>query len=231
MLRTRSAAGVGRITAVLAVACAVGNCVIAAGAAHSVHKGGFLFRANYFTPLGHAASLLAGSAIALAPPRSGRLLSALAAAGGILILAFFFVAPGLHQSVLWYGPQQLFVLAAAGVIAHQAIHRFRPLAAAPIVWIGRRSYGIYLWHQVILVAVAHELTHASGLTIALIGIPLSIAVAELSYRLVERPFLRLKVRFARVPDTAVQMPADVAVVANVSPGTGWADDRRNGANA
>jgi peptidoglycan/LPS O-acetylase OafA/YrhL len=203
MLRTRTPAAVARIVGVLAAVCAILASLTFFVATRYLHHRGLGFRLDYFTPLGHATALLTGSVVALAPLRPSRMLSSLAGVGGALMVALFFVGPGLHDTALWDGVQPLFVLGAAGVIAHQASHRFRPLAAAPVVWLGRRSYGVYLWHQAILVAVSHELTHASRLELALIGIPCSIAIAALSYRYVEQPFLRYKTRFARVPSAAL----------------------------
>jgi peptidoglycan/LPS O-acetylase OafA/YrhL len=60
-------------------------------------------------------------------------------------------------------------------------------------YVGRRSYGLYLWHYV-------WLTWLAGLGLA--GVPLALAAtfgaAEISWRLVERPALSLKRRFASV---------------------------------
>jgi peptidoglycan/LPS O-acetylase OafA/YrhL len=61
-------------------------------------------------------------------------------------------------------------------------------------YVGRRSYGLYLWHYVWLTWLA---------SLGLLGIPLALlatfAAAEASWRLVERPALSLKRRFASVP--------------------------------
>jgi peptidoglycan/LPS O-acetylase OafA/YrhL len=58
----------------------------------------------------------------------------------------------------------------------------RMLSAKPIVWLGTRSYSLYVWHFPILWAFAQD------------GIPLcvgaSVLCAELSYRFVEQPFRR-----------------------------------------
>jgi peptidoglycan/LPS O-acetylase OafA/YrhL len=212
MARTRDRVGLGRLVVILAGCFAIANAVIFFAASHFLQHRNFGFRWDYFTPIGNATALLAGAAVALAPPRPSRLLSWLAAAGGALIVAFFFVGPALHGNGMWYGLQVLFVVAAACVIAHQAARRFRPLAAEPVVWLGRRSYGVYLWHQAILVAVAAVLTQATPLELALIGIPCSILVAALSYRFVEQPCLRLKARYARVPQIAAKRDEPHAAV-------------------
>jgi peptidoglycan/LPS O-acetylase OafA/YrhL len=61
--------------------------------------------------------------------------------------------------------------------------------------LGRISYGLYLWHLPIYVAVGWKL-----------GLPLAVVVALLSYRFVERPFLRLRHR-ERPPGAQAPAPA------------------------
>jgi hypothetical protein len=67
----------------------------------------------------------------------------------------------------------------------------------PLAWLGRISYGVYLWHMVVFgLSGRLPLLKRAGswpLTIAL-----TIAVAALSFYLLERPLLRLKRRFSRV---------------------------------
>ncbi len=80
----------------------------------------------------------------------------------------------------------LFVIAACvqpeGMVA-------RVLALPPLVWAGKRSYGIYLWHYPLLllmnpVADITETTPAE----MLVQVAIVVAVAEVSYRLIETPF-------------------------------------------
>ncbi|MSQ10562.1 MAG: hypothetical protein EXR52_06090 [Dehalococcoidia bacterium] len=66
------------------------------------------------------------------------------------------------------------------------------LAWPPLASLGRVSYGVYLWHHPIAFAAAAVGTPwwlGTGL-----GLPLGIAFAILSYRLIEAPALRLKHR-------------------------------------
>lgn len=71
------------------------------------------------------------------------------------------------------------------------------LCAAPLRWLGRVSYSLYLIHVPLLVAVVH-VTH-SWMPLWLVPvciIPLSLAAAELMYRTAEAPSIRLGRRLA-----------------------------------
>jgi peptidoglycan/LPS O-acetylase OafA/YrhL len=71
----------------------------------------------------------------------------------------------------------------------------RLLRTRPLVFIGRISYGLYLWHLPIFVALAPFLPHASFRVSFLLKLAVTLTVACASYYLVELPFLRLKRRF------------------------------------
>lgn len=71
--------------------------------------------------------------------------------------------------------------------------RRRPHAGrGPLVWLGRRSYGVYLWHWPVLACLTNAApgvaVSAPGRVVALV---LPVALAALSYRLLEEPLLRL----------------------------------------
>ncbi|QOR45719.1 acyltransferase family protein [Trueperella pecoris] len=66
------------------------------------------------------------------------------------------------------------------------------LESAPMVWIGRRSYGIYLWHWPLWVLATYHLN--IGEPLSSVGvIILTILTADLSYTYVETPIRRLGV--------------------------------------
>ena len=67
----------------------------------------------------------------------------------------------------------------------------RALEAAPLRWMGERSYSIYLWHWPVLLALQWEFNFVPNtiLTVA-VGLAATFMLAELSYRLVERPMRR-----------------------------------------
>lgn len=79
--------------------------------------------------------------------------------------------------------------AAIVVAAAQARSPLRLLSAAPLAWIGRISYGIYLWHVPLMLWLRIEGLLPSSPLLALIAVlgP-AILVAATSFHFVERPF-------------------------------------------
>ena len=78
------------------------------------------------------------------------------------------------------------------VIVHPAGSVWRRLLSLkPIVWIGQRSYGIYLWHWPIFVLTRPNLDIGmTGVPLLVLRLGLTIGLAELSYRYVEQPIRR-----------------------------------------
>ena len=69
-----------------------------------------------------------------------------------------------------------------------------------MVWIGRRSYGLYLWHFLIYRSVGsffheHHPTNTDRITELALKVGISFIVAAISYKVIEMPALRLKRRF------------------------------------
>jgi peptidoglycan/LPS O-acetylase OafA/YrhL len=70
----------------------------------------------------------------------------------------------------------------------------KQLANPVLVWIGKLSYGIYLWHYFVFKAIGGW--HAASGTKLIVALLLTLLCATASYYLVERRFLELKERFA-----------------------------------
>lgn len=85
----------------------------------------------------------------------------------------------------------------------------RVAATPPFVFTGRISYALYLWHFPILVwAERTRVMEFAGRTAGvLIALTATVAAATSSYYLVERPFLRLKRRFAGTTSRDVPLAA------------------------
>lgn len=61
------------------------------------------------------------------------------------------------------------------------------LRSAPLVWLGERSYSIYLWHMPVFALMPGVQGHPWR--ILLIGTPIAIGIGALSYECIERAFL------------------------------------------
>ncbi len=108
-------------------------------------------------------------------------------------------------------------LAAAIVVAPVAVEQrgavARILAWRPLVWLGAISYGIYLWHWPIFLALNGERTGWSGPALFAARCAATLAVAGVSYWLIEQPIRRW--RPSRVP----LLPLAAATVASAAAAT------------
>jgi peptidoglycan/LPS O-acetylase OafA/YrhL len=154
----------------------------------------------YFGTDTHAMTILAGAALATVwrpkslpkklAPQPTMVLTAIGA-GAVALMAWFFINVTDDSAALYRGGFLIFAGVCVVVIAvatHPAIAASRALAVAPLVYIGKRSYGLYLWHWPIFNVLR------PGIDIGLTGIPalilqfgLTFAAAELSYRYLEMP--------------------------------------------
>lgn len=77
----------------------------------------------------------------------------------------------------------------------------RPLSWRPIVWVGRISYGMYLYHIFLVWPIRSRLVpHGWDQSPVEFGVVLAatILIASISFVVIERPILGLKKRFTRV---------------------------------
>jgi peptidoglycan/LPS O-acetylase OafA/YrhL len=224
---------------VAAVASAVWMAVVASGQADPS-------RAYYGTDT-RAHTLLVGALLAVVaaqwPLHQARRLLTVAGVVGAAVVAAFYVL--VHESDDWMyrGGFLVLAVATAAVVAAIAVPRrslpvTRVLAAAPLVAIGKVSYGLYLWHWPVDVALTPDRTGLDGtgwwVEPALLALRTAVAVALTlaSYWLVEQPVRRhgldgLRLRFPGPlrtrPATAVVSTA-LVVWLLVAGTTGTAED-------
>lgn len=75
------------------------------------------------------------------------------------------------------------------VLVHPSARFAMVLSFKPLVWVGVRSYAIYLWHWPIFQMTRPELDiPLTGIPLLALRFGLTIVAAELSFRIVEQPF-------------------------------------------
>jgi len=148
-----------------------------------------------------AVALLVGivAALALPPARftawtpSGLRAGALELAGVVGLLGSVGVMLGFAQGgeLLYRGGFGIVAVLAGLLVvaaAHPATATARLFALAPLMWIGARSYGIYLWHLPVVTLMAPEFgVRMSDGWRSLLQLAVTVAIAAASYRLVEMP--------------------------------------------
>ncbi len=142
-----------------------------------------------------AVALLAGAALALLlrntplggpATAQGRWTVRVLGALGTVVLVVVAVVASPQWPLLHRGGFALVAVASASVVALALVPGWPRslLALAPVVWIGRRSFAIYLIHWPLVVAVGPE---APGWVVLGVVLPTSVVLAALAHRLVERP--------------------------------------------
>lgn len=110
-----------------------------------------------------------------------------------LILSFFLLDD--HYSFVYYGGMllvSLFCVVLVAVTAHPGASLNRWLTNPVFTWIGKRSYGIYLYQFPVMIFYEAKVSDIADhvLLHTIIEISLILIISELSYRYIERPLAR-----------------------------------------
>ena len=186
---------VGKRAFVMALLCALPICLIARAA---LVMSGLSIQSIYMTPILRPESTIAGILMAIGVTRGAPTWAAslllLASAIGLLAL------PDMHRPI---GTIFAYVTAAlfSGALLHTALYSgifARLLSWPPIAYLGRISFGLYIFHiwafiegMTLLRMTAIPENYG---TRCLAGLALCVATATVSYYLLERPILALKPR-------------------------------------
>ncbi|EHK9413950.1 acetyltransferase [Enterococcus faecalis] len=150
-------------------------------------------------------SILLGSALAYVwpstrlkeeiPEASKKILNG-AGLSALVLLVLAFLTLSDHTNFVYYGGMFLISLAATvlvAVTAHPGADMNRWLTNPVFTWIGKRSYGIYLYQFPIMIFYEAKIKTLSDHVFlhSLVEIALILVVSELSYCFIEHPLTRL----------------------------------------
>lgn len=202
-----------RAALAVALSGAVVSSVLRAAEYHGVSS----YDRVYFSTGTRASDLLFGCALGIAlaiglsrpVDRALRLLLVPALATCAVFLTY---AGTIYSTSLYEYGLTLFGLATSVVLCGLVLRRIPVLSplleCAPMVYVGQISYALYLWLRPVEWFVG---THFGPHATMLVGLPLTFALAAASRVFVEKPFLRLKRRYAgagsgRVPEAPATVP-------------------------
>jgi len=155
----------------------------------------------YFGTDTRASTMLIGAALAIVwspwrltrdTGRKAPLVLDVMAVVGALGVAWFFLNAGELDNWMYRGGFLVLALFSALLIA-ATVHPSARLTPAvfglrPFLWVGIRSYGIYLWHwPIFMVTRPHADIPLTGIPLLVLRIALTFGAAALSYRYVEEP--------------------------------------------
>jgi peptidoglycan/LPS O-acetylase OafA/YrhL len=116
------------------------------------------------------------------------------------VLAFLILTADFSDEFLYQGGFTVVALLSGVVIFVAASAPPRLLSIAlrfsPLVWLGQISYGLYLWHWLV---VRNTSFYQLGQLEPLAKLALAVGIAAASFYFIEQPFNRLKTRFAVRP--------------------------------
>jgi peptidoglycan/LPS O-acetylase OafA/YrhL len=172
-----------------------GAAILVDVAIHKNHQGLFVLGLLRWFALGMFAAGVYRS------PRAARIDTRLlvAAGGALLVVGYLENFGGLKEDAIWGAAFLALILAMTRAPATLR----NPLNWRPMRWVGLRSYSLYAFHFPVL-WIVYACLRSTGVPLGsareallfAVGVPLSLAVAQLSYRLIERPSLE-RVRAAR----------------------------------
>jgi peptidoglycan/LPS O-acetylase OafA/YrhL len=147
----------------------------------------------YYEPDLRADGLLIGAAIAALQARRRIAVPEWFGKVGIAGLGVgAIVGWGFRSWPVWGEPIFLASIAFLLVAAISETDLARGLASRPLVWLGRRSYSLYLWHAPVIGAAVY--VAGPGLGPEAAAVLVAVALAAFSYTFVEQPFRRRRSR-------------------------------------
>jgi peptidoglycan/LPS O-acetylase OafA/YrhL len=143
----------------------------------------------------------------------GRIALRAAAVAGAAYMLWLVWRMSEHTDALYQGGFFVAAVAVSFVIASVVQPESGTLGAvlswAPLRWIGRVSYGLYLWHWPVYLTVTHARTGLDGAPLLFARLAVTVALATLSFYAVEQP---IRQRRFRLPRPVVLVPLAMAAL-------------------
>jgi peptidoglycan/LPS O-acetylase OafA/YrhL len=158
--------------------------------------------------------------------RAARLAIRVAAVVGAGYTLWLFWRMSEHTDALYQGGFLIAALAVSMVIVsvvqpdRGVLGQF--LSLSPLRWIGRISYGLYLWHWPVYLTLTQTRTGLSGFPLLAVRVAVSVAFAAASFYALERPIRAGTFRLPK-PQVLVLVTVTALVVALVATTQGGAD--------
>ncbi len=185
---------VAAVALVGAVASALAMAVLTPVGAASVNR-------SYYGSDTRAQGLLIGAALAAVclwwgPVRTAtgrRLLGLSGLLGAGVVLVMWRMVPE-SSPLTFHGGFALLAVATAGVIAAVTLLSRHPVAGLlslrPLPYLGKISYGMYLWYWPVLLVMTAQRTHLAGVALLAARLAVIVAIAAVSFHLIESPIHR-----------------------------------------
>lgn len=157
----------------------------------------------HYAPDTRSAQLLIGCGAAILTSKmSTRIPSSVALLAILFLIGYESLKDLLNFDFYNYGGNMTIGIMTAVFILHldQKEHGLfsRLLSTKPMVWIGQRSYGIYLWNLPLIALFSFM---GSSLPSVAAKLAICFIIPAISFTYIEKPLLRLKRRFDRQPGT------------------------------
>ncbi len=186
---------------VVAVVAVVGAAASALLMAYLTPIGTASVNRSYYGSDTRAQGLLVGAALAAVclwwgPIRTAtgrRLVGGLGLIGAVVIVVMWRQVPE-SSPLTFHGGFALLAVATAAVIACVTLLARHPvaglLAVRPLPYLGKISYGMYLWYWPVLLVMTSDRTHLQGVALLGARLVVIVAIAAASFHFVETPFHR-----------------------------------------